>query len=36
MAIALVVAFGPYAVFHLLFQETVTTRYAVPLVPVVA
>ena len=35
-AIALVIAFGPYAVFHLLFQETVTTRYAVPLVPVVA
>jgi hypothetical protein len=28
----LVVAFGPYAVFHLLFHETVTTRYALPLV----
>jgi hypothetical protein len=26
----------PYAVFHLLFQETETTRYALPLVPVVA
>src|SRR5204863_4822364 len=35
-AVALAVAFAPYAVFHLLFQETVTTRYAVPLVPVVA
>jgi hypothetical protein len=35
-AVALAVAFGPYAVFHLLFQETATTRYAVPLVPVVA
>ena len=29
-------AFVPYAVFHLLFQETVTTRYALPLVPAVA
>jgi hypothetical protein len=28
----LLVLFGPYAVFHLLFQETVTTRYALPLV----
>jgi hypothetical protein len=29
------VAFGPYAVFHLLLQETVTVRYALPLlVPV--
>ena len=28
----LVVAFAPYAVFHLLFHETVTTRYALPLV----
>ncbi len=35
-ALALLVAFGPYAVFHLLFQETVTTRYALPLVPVMA
>ena len=33
---ALLVAFGPYAIFHLLFQETVTTRYALPLLaPVV-
>jgi hypothetical protein len=36
VAVTLAVAFGPYAVFHLLFQETVTTRYALPLVPVVA
>jgi hypothetical protein len=34
--IALTAAFAPYAVFHLLFQETVTTRYALPLLPVVA
>lgn len=27
-----VIAFLPYAVFHLLFHETVTTRYALPLV----
>jgi hypothetical protein len=26
----------PYTVFHLLFQETVTTRYALPIVPAVA
>jgi hypothetical protein len=36
VVIALGVAFGPYAVFHLLFQETVTTRYALPLVPPIA
>jgi hypothetical protein len=31
----LLVAFGPYAVLHLLFQETLTIRYALPtLVPV--
>lgn len=35
-ALTLAIAFGPYAVFHLLFQETITTRYAVPLVPFVA
>jgi hypothetical protein len=29
-------AWVPYAVFHLLFQETITTRYALPLVPAVA
>ena len=30
--VLLAVAFGPYAVFHLLFHETVTVRYALPLV----
>ena len=28
----LMVSFGPYAIFHLLLQETLTTRYALPLV----
>ncbi len=28
----LAVAFAPYLAFHMLFQETVTTRYALPLV----
>jgi hypothetical protein len=27
---------GPYAIFHLLFHDTLTTRYALPLVPAVA
>ncbi len=31
-----VLTFGPYAIFHLLFQETLTTRYALPLVPLSA
>lgn len=26
----------PYTIFHLLFQETMTTRYALPLIPIVA
>ena len=30
--LSLAVAFGPYLVFDLLFQETITTRYALPLV----
>lgn len=30
--VILAVGFIPYAVFHLLFQETLTTRYALPLV----
>jgi hypothetical protein len=30
--VLLLVAFGPYLVFDLLFQETITTRYALPLV----
>jgi hypothetical protein len=34
--VTLVGLFVPYAVFHLLFQETETTRYALPLLPVVA
>ena len=34
--VTLALAFGPYAIFHLLFQETVTTRYALPLVPAIA
>jgi hypothetical protein len=32
----LAAVFGPYAVFHLLFHETVTVRYALPLVPLFA
>jgi hypothetical protein len=34
--VAIMATFAPYAVFHLLFQETVTTRYALPLVPALA
>jgi hypothetical protein len=34
--LVLAVAFGPYLVFDLLFQETITTRYALPLVIPVA
>ena len=34
--VSICAVFGPYAVFHLLFQETVTTRYALPLLPVIA
>ena len=33
---ALACAFLPYAIFHLVFQETHTIRYALPLVPLVA
>ena len=36
VALAIVLAFGPYALFHLLLQETRTIRYALPLIPVVA
>jgi Protein O-mannosyl-transferase TMEM260-like len=32
----LLIIFGPYALFHLVFQETVTIRYALPLIPLVA
>jgi len=34
--VALTAAWLPYGMFHLLFQETFTTRYALPLVPPVA
>jgi hypothetical protein len=34
--LVLVIAFGPYAIFHLLFHETETVRYALPLLPAVA
>ena len=32
----MLVTFVPYLVYHLLFQETITVRYALPLVPLVA
>jgi hypothetical protein len=32
----IIAAFVPYGIFHLAFQETFTTRYALPLVPPVA
>lgn len=32
----LVLGFGPYAIYHLLFQDASFLRYALPLVPVVA
>jgi hypothetical protein len=34
--LSIVLVFGPYAIFHLLFQETATTRYGLPLLPVIA
>lgn len=36
LAVWLSIGFLPYLAFHLLFQETETTRYALPMVPVVA
>jgi hypothetical protein len=36
MALVLLIAFVPYAVFHLLFHEVVTVRYALPLVVPIA
>ncbi|OFW05553.1 MAG: hypothetical protein A3I61_04510 [Acidobacteria bacterium RIFCSPLOWO2_02_FULL_68_18] len=33
--VLLLVAFAPYAAFHLLLQETITVRYAIPTLPVV-
>jgi hypothetical protein len=36
-AALLVVVLGvPYLIFHLVFQETITTRYALPLIPLIA
>ena len=32
----MLLAFGPYAAFHLLFQETITVRYSLPILPLVA
>jgi len=32
----LVIAFVPYLAFHLLFQETITVRYALPVLPAIA
>jgi hypothetical protein len=32
----LALAFGPYAAFHLLLQETITVRYALPTLPLMA
>lgn len=31
----LLIAFGPYTLFHLLWQETLTVRYALPVMPLV-
>lgn len=35
-AAGLLIALAPYAIFHLLFHETATTRYALPLLPALA
>jgi hypothetical protein len=35
-AMLIALAFGPYAIFHLLFQETIHVRYAMPTLPVMA
>jgi hypothetical protein len=35
-ALLIVLAFVPYAAFHLLFQETIHVRYAMPILPAVA
>jgi hypothetical protein len=32
----LLIAFVPYLIFHLLFQETITVRYALPVLPAIA
>ena len=34
--LCIALAFGPYAIFHLLFQETIHVRYAMPTLPAMA
>jgi hypothetical protein len=34
--LCLALAFGPYAIFHLVFQETIHVRYAMPTLPAIA
>ncbi|MBI2828686.1 MAG: hypothetical protein HYX77_05385 [Acidobacteria bacterium] len=34
--VVLLVAFGPYIAFHLLFHDTIEVRYALPILPLVA
>lgn len=34
--LSLTIAFVPYLLFHLVFQETITVRYALPVLPLVA
>jgi hypothetical protein len=34
--VAVLATFAPYLLFHLLFQETLTTRYALPIVPLIS
>lgn len=36
LVLLLAIAFVPYAIFHILFQETLTVRYALPLLPAIA
>jgi hypothetical protein len=36
LLVLVLIAFAPYAAFHLLFHETFTVRYALPLVPAIA
>lgn len=36
VAVLLALAFGPYAIYHLLFQDATFMRYALPLVPAVS
>ncbi len=34
-ATVMLLAFGPYVVYHMLFQETLTVRYALPVTPLI-